>query len=256
MALQEDTPGRTTRATLDIVIPVYNEEKDLPRSIDVLTKYLRDGLENPWTIVIADNGSTDNTLSVGEMLSNRYTGVTVVHIPQRGRGRALKQVWLESTGDIVSYMDVDLSTDLFHLPELVKAIEDGADIAIGSRLARGARVTRSLKREFISRCYSALIRLMFFTPFRDAQCGFKALRRSAVRAIVPAVKDNGWFFDTELLVIAAARGFRIKETPVHWVDDPDSRVKIVRTAWEDIKGLLRLRRFGGIPAIPRPTRDS
>ena len=233
--------------TVDIVIPVYNEEKDLPRSIDILTKFLRNNVDNPWRIIIADNGSTDNTLSIAEMLSNRYTGVTCVHIPQKGRGRALRQVWLESTADIVSYMDVDLSTDLVHFPQLVNAIEEGSHIAIGSRLIKGSRVKRSFKREFISRSYSTLIRLMFFTPFRDPQCGFKALRRNTVRVLVPLVKENNWFFDTELLIIAARRGFRIKEIPVHWDDDPDSRVRILPTAWADLKGLLRLR-FGGIPA--------
>jgi glycosyltransferase involved in cell wall biosynthesis len=181
--------------------------------------------------------------------------VACVHIPQKGRGRALRHVWLESTADIVSYMDVDLSTNLNHLPELIKAIEDGSHIAIGSRLSKGSRVKRSLKREFISRSYSALIRAMFLTPFRDAQCGFKALSRDTVRALVPLVKDNNWFFDSELLIIATRRGFRIKEIPVYWEDDPDSRVRIIRTAWEDIKGLLRLR-FGGIPAVPAPGAES
>lgn len=239
------------RATVDIVIPVYNEEKVLPRSIDILTKFLRANFENPWGVIIADNGSIDNTLSVAEMLSNRYAGVTCVHIPQKGRGRALRQVWKESAADIVSYMDVDLSTDLVHLPQLTKAIEEGSHIAIGSRLARGSRVTRSLKREFISRSYSTLVRAMFLTPFRDLQCGFKALSRDALRTVVPLVKDGNWFFDSELLIIAAANGFRIKEIPVHWEDDPDSRVRILPTAWEDMKGLLRLR-FGGIPKSPSP----
>ena len=190
-------------ATVDIVIPVYNEEKDLPRSIDILTKFLRDNLENPWRIIIADNASTDSTFSNAEMLSNKYSGVTCVHIPQKGRGRALRHVWLESTADIVSYMDVDLSTDLSHFPQMVKAIEEGSHIAIGSRLIKGARVKRSLQREFISRSYSTLIRVMFFTPFRDAQCGFKALSRSTAKALVPLVKNNNWFFDSELLIIAA-----------------------------------------------------
>ena len=236
-------------STVDIAIPVYNEEKDLPRSIDILTKFLRDNLENPWRIVIADNGSSDNTLSVAEMLSNRYTNVGCVHIPQKGRGRALRHVWLESTADIVSYMDVDLSTDLSHFPQLVRAIEEGSDIAIGSRLMRGSKVKRSFKREFISRSYSTLTRVMFFTPVRDPQCGFKALSQKAARALTPLVKNNNWFFDSELLIIANGRGFRISEIPVHWQDDPDTRVKILRTAWEDIKGLLRLR-LGGIPKIP------
>ena len=239
-------PGRKMKPTIDIVIPVYNEEKDLPRSIDILTKFLRENLENPWNVIIADNGSSDNTLSIAEMLCSRYSGVTCVGIPQKGRGRALRHVWMQSTGDIVSYMDVDLSTDLSHLPELVDAIKGGANIAIGSRLMKGSKVVRSLKREFISRAYSALFRIVFLTPFRDAQCGFKALDRKTAMALVPLVKNNNWFFDSELLIIAATRGFRIKEIPVRWQDDPDSRVRIISTAWEELKGLMRLR-FGGIP---------
>ena len=242
-------------STVDIAIPVYNEEQGLPRSIDILTKFLRENLENPWRVIIVDNGSNDDTLQVAEMLSNKYSGVSCVHIPQKGRGRALREVWLDSNADIVSYMDVDLSTDLNQFPLLIKAIEGGPGLAIGSRLIRGSRVKRSLKREFISRSYNALLRAMFFTPFRDAQCGFKALSSDAVRAVVPLVKNNEWFFDSELLIIAASHGLQIKEIPVHWEDDPDSRVRIISTAWEDIKGLLRLR-FRGIPSVPSPRPES
>ena len=239
------------KATVDIVIPAYNEERNLPRTIDILTKFLKENLENPWRVTIADNGSTDDTHAIGNSLSSAYNGVFCVHIAHKGRGRALSYVWLESTADIVSYMDVDLSTDLNQFPRLVQAIEEGAHIATGSRLIKGSKVQRSLKREFISRCYSRLIRLMFFTPFRDAQCGFKAVSASTAKTLVPLVKNKNWFFDSELLIIAARRGFRIEEIPVRWEEDPDSRVKIVSTAWEDIKGLLRLR-FGGIPAVAPP----
>ena len=236
-------------ASVDIVIPAYNEEATLPSTIDTLTRFLKENLENPWRITIVDNGSTDGTHAIGNSLSTAYDGVICVHMAQKGRGRALSHVWLETTADIVSYMDVDLSTDLNHFPRLVQAIEEGADIAIGSRLLKGSEVQRSLRREFISRCYSKLIRLMFFTPFRDAQCGFKAVSSSTAKTLLPLVKNKNWFFDSELLIIAARRGFRIEEIPVRWQEDQDSRVKIIGTAWEDIKGLLRLR-FGGIPAIP------
>ncbi len=236
--------------TVDFVIPVYNEEHDLPRSIDILSRYLREHLpRNPWQIIIADNGSTDSTGAVADMLATRHSSVVSVHIPQKGRGRALRQVWLESSADILSYMDVDLSTDLSHVSQLVGAIEEGAHLAIGSRLVKDSKVTRSLKREVISRSYSALIRMMFFTPFRDAQCGFKAITRQAAQAIIPQVENNNWFFDTEMLIIAAKSGYRIREIPVRWKDDPDSRVRILPTAMEDMKGLMRLR-FKG---VPRPT---
>ena len=235
---------------VDIVIPVLNEEKGLPQSMMILSQFLHDNLSrNPWRIVIADNGSTDNTGSVSEMLAQKYPGISYVYIPQRGRGRALRTAWLESDADIVSYMDVDLSTDLNSFPRLIQAIEEGYDIAIGSRLSARAKVRRSLKREVISRSYNMMIKSLFFVSFSDAQCGFKAVSRNAAQALVPLVKNNNWFFDTELLIIAAKREFRIREIPVDWVEDPDSRVKVLRTAWEDFKGLMRLR-FGSIPSVP------
>ena len=241
-------------ATVDIVIPVFNGERALPRSIVILADFLKANLRNPWQIVIADNASTDRTQSVSEMLCERYSGITYLHIPQKGRGRALKAAWLDSTADIVSYMDVDLATDLTHFPPLVESLEEGYHVAIGSRLSKGSKVTRSIKREVVSRGYNMLIKSMFSTPFQDAQCGFKALTRQTAKAIVPHIKNNNWFFDTELLIIAAKRGYRIKQLPVKWDDDPSSTVNIAGTATEDMKGLLRLR-FGGIPPVAPPAND-
>ena len=242
-------------ATVDIVIPVYNEEQALPRSIVILADFLKENLRNPWQIIIADNASTDSTKSVSDMLCERYSGINYLHIPQKGRGRALKAAWLDSTADIVSYMDVDLSTDLAHFPQLIDSLNEGFHVAIGSRLSKGSRVKRSFRREVVSRGYNLLIKSMFFTPFQDAQCGFKALTRQAAQAIVPHIKNDNWFFDTELLIIAAKRGYKIKQFPVKWDDDPTSAVNVARTATEDIKGLLRLR-FGGIPQIDPPDNRS
>ena len=241
--------------TVDVVIPVFNEEKALPRNIVILADFLKANLRNPWQIIIADNASTDNTRSVSEMLTERYSGINYLHIPQKGRGRALKAAWLDSTADIVSYMDVDLSTDLSYFPTLVGSLEEGYQVAIGNRLGKGSRVTRSLKREFISRGYNLLIKSMFFVPFQDAQCGFKALTRKTAQAILPHIKNDNWFFDTELLIISAKWGYKINSVPVKWDDDPTSTVHITSTATEDIKGLLRLR-FGGIPKVPPPDTDS
>ena len=238
-------------ATVDIVLPVYNEEEALPRNIMILTDFLKKHLRNPWQVVIADNASTDYTRAVSEMLRRKYPGVNYLYLPQRGRGRALRAAWLDSTADIVSYMDVDLSTDLVHLPQLIEALESGYHIAIGSRLSKGSQVTRSFRRELISRSYNLLIKSMFFTPFVDVQCGFKALTRQTAQAIVPSIKNNNWFFDTELLIIAAKRGYRVKAVSVKWDDDPTSSVNLLSTATEDIEGLLRLR-FGGIPKIAPP----
>jgi glycosyltransferase involved in cell wall biosynthesis len=229
--------------SVDVVIPVLNEEQALPRSVPTLAGFLEANYRGPWSIVIADNGSTDGTLAVAKGLAATDARVRWIHLDQRGRGRALRRAWLESDADIVSYMDVDLSTDLEAFPKLVVAIAEGADVAIGSRLMRGARVEkRTLKREITSRGYNLLIRLMFPTSgIIDAQCGFKAVRREAAQQLVPRIKDNAWFFDTELLLLARRFGYSLAQVPVHWTDDPDSRVRVIRTAWEDIKGLFRVR---------------
>ena len=234
--------------SLDVVIPALNEERALASSVTKLHEFLSDRLSDyQWRILIADNGSTDLTLQVAERLSEQYARLESIHLEQRGRGRALKRAWSESDADIVCYMDVDLSTDLEALPLLVEAVRSGGyDVATGSRLMRSSRVIgRSPVREFVSRAYSLIFRAMFLVGFRDAQCGFKALSRRVVRDVVPLVRDTGWFFDTELLVLAEKNGYRIKEVPVTWTDDPDSRVRIISTAYEDMKGLLRLR-FGGL----------
>ena len=238
--------------TVDITIPVYNEQDALPESILRLHRFLEENLENPWRITIADNASTDATRSISQLLSQDYSRVSYLYVPQKGRGRALRAAWMDSTADFVGYMDVDLSTDLRHFPQLITELESGYHIAIGSRLSKASQVTRGLKREIISRSYNLLIKSMFFTSFPDAQCGFKALHRRTAAALVPSILNNNWFFDTELLILAAKRGYRIKSVPVKWEDDPNSSVNVASTATEDVKGLLRLR-FGGIPKIPGPT---
>ena len=232
------------RPRVDVVIPVYNEERGLERSVTTLRSFLLDnGSRWDWRIVVADNASIDRTLAIAQSLVERWPGqVGVVHLDQKGRGRALRRAWTEGGADVVCYMDVDLSTDLRYLPPLLEALTSGYDVAFGSRLAPGALVTRGLKREIISRSYNQIIRLFFWHRFWDAQCGFKGVTRQVVQEVVPLVQDQAWFFDTELLLIAEKNRYRLKEIPVAWVDDPDSRVRIVKTAWEDLKGLWRLKR--------------
>ena len=238
-------------AKVDITIPVYNEEEVLPRTIASLTEFLSVNLPNPWQVTIADNASTDSTRTVSEVLCEKFPGVSYLHIPEKGRGRALKIAWANSRADIVSYMDADLSTDLKHFPQLIQSLESGNHIAVGSRLSRESQVARGFKREFISRTYNFMINAMFFTGLPDAQCGFKALTKSTADAIIPHIENDNWFFDTELLVIGAKRGFKIASVPVKWDDDPTSTVHVVKTATEDIKGLLRLR-FQGVPRVHPP----
>jgi glycosyltransferase involved in cell wall biosynthesis len=192
--------------------------------------------------VIVDNGSTDGTDRVAASLAERFPDVKFLHLHQRGRGRALRHAWTASESDVVCYTDVDLSTELAALPKLVDGILfEGYDVATGSRLLATSQTRRSLKREFISRVYNLMVKAVLHTSFSDAQCGFKAVSRRAVEAIIPHVKDESWFFDTELLTLAEKWGFRIKDVPVLWIEDDDSRVKIVRTAWDDIKGICRVR---------------
>ncbi len=239
--------------SLTVVIPVLNEEADLPPSTDRVVEFLTANLDSyDWRVVIVDNGSTDSTPKVGERLSQTHERVQYLRLEQRGRGLALRTAWLASDADVVAYMDVDLSTELEALPGMVQAVDGGAyDVAIASRLKRGARVVgRPPLREAISQIYSLMVRMMFWAGIRDYQCGCKVLSRRTVDDLVPLVADNGWFFDSELLLLAHANGYRVNEVPVTWTDDPDSRVRVVSTAYGDIKGLLRLR-FGGLRRASR-----
>tara|TARA_B100000029_G_scaffold154612_1_gene149877 strand:+ start:11 stop:769 length:759 start_codon:yes stop_codon:yes gene_type:complete len=228
--------------TLDIVIPVLNEEKALPRSVKYLHSFCQERLWGfTWNIVIADNGSTDRTVELAKELQDKFERVRYFSLDQRGRGRALKKAWTESSADLRAYMDVDLSTDLIALPAALRH-SAYAEIVTGSRLLKNSIVElRTLKREITSRGYSFLFRAMFGVSFKDAQCGFKVISRQAAEDLLPLVKDNGWFFDTELLILAEKNNYQVREIPVRWTDDPDTRVKILKTAWEDIRGLCRLR---------------
>ena len=229
---------------VDIVIPVLNEQEALPVCIAKLQNYISNNVDHKCNIVIADNGSIDDTPEVSNRLVSEYENIQYVRIPERGRGLALKTVWSKSESDIVCYMDVDLSTGLEALPILIKRLKGNYQIAIGSRLSKTSKVSnRSFQRELTSRGYN-----FFFNKFHDAQCGFKGLRTSTAKKILPLIKDNKWFFDTELLLIAEKSGFEIANIPVQWMDDKDSRVNVIKTIIEDLKGLLRLR-FLGIPKV-------
>jgi len=236
---------------LDVVIPVYNEAADLESCVLRLHAYLRSSFPYRFRITIADNASTDGTLAIAHRLAQQHPEVTAVHLEQKGRGRALRQVWSASDATVLAYMDVDLSTDLAALLPLVAPLLSGhSELAIGTRLARGSRVVRGPKRELISRCYNLILRGTLAAGFSDAQCGFKAIRCDVAARLLPLVEDTGWFFDTELLVLAERAGLRIHEVPVDWVDDPDSRVDIVATALADLRGVVRVGRALTTGALP------
>ncbi len=244
-------PAGARAPVLDVVIPVYNEEGDLERSVRRVHAHLAGAFPYPFRITVADNASVDATPAIAARLARQIPGVRHVRLEQKGRGRALHAVWSASDAPILAYLDVDLSTDLAGLLPLVAPLISGhSDVAIGSRLARGARVVRGPKREFISRCYNLILRLGLRVRFTDAQCGFKAIRRDVATQLLPMVQDTGWFFDTEMLVLAERAGLRIHEVPVDWVDDPDSRVDIVRTAADDLRGIVRMWRAFAAGTLP------
>ncbi len=226
---------------VDIVVPVYNEQSDLERSIRHLHRFLAENVPYDWRIVIADNASVDETPAIATAHSRKLTRTSLVRLELKGRGRALRTVWSASDADVVCYMDVDLSSDLGALMPMIGGLLVGdGEVAIGTRLSPESKVVRGAKREFISRSYNRLLRLVLRARFSDAQCGFKAMRGDAAARLLPQIKDDGWFFDTELLVLAQRSGMQILEVPVIWIDDPDSRVNIVKTAIGDLRGVARL----------------
>jgi ubiquinone/menaquinone biosynthesis C-methylase UbiE len=233
----------TTLASVDITIPVLNEERAIVSSLSTLSSYLQTECAYDWAITVADNGSTDATSELAASFAAENPRTRVIRLDQRGRGRALKEAWSTSTADVVAYMDVDLSTGLDSLQPLIDPILDGrCEVSIGSRLLPGAEIARSVKREVISRTYNAIARNALRYNVADAQCGFKAVRASVFRELLSSIVDNEWFFDTELLALAHRHGLRINEVPVRWVDDDDSRVRIAKTASEDLRGIWRVRR--------------
>jgi SAM-dependent methyltransferase len=241
-------------ATIDITIPVLNEERCLGRSVATLAARLDGECPYEWSVTVVDNGSTDGTWAIAESLASEDIRIRAIRLPERGRGRALKEAWSTSTADVVAYMDVDLSTGLESLSGLIDPLVAGvAELSIGSRLARGAQIRRSLRREIISRCYNVLTRAAFGYSVRDAQCGFKAIRRDIALSLLPRIEDDGWFFDTELIALAWWEGLRINEVPVRWIEDEDSRVRIVATATDDLRGIIRMLRHRWRTRSERPT---
>jgi glycosyltransferase involved in cell wall biosynthesis len=261
MTTGPEHPAPPKTVTVDVVIPVFNEERSLPGCLRVLDDFLTGHFPFRATITVVDNASTDGTLEVARSLATDFDRVRVLHLGRKGRGLALREAWGASDAEVVVYMDVDLSTGLDALLPLVAPLVNGhSDLSIGSRLAPGARTVRRPKREVISRGYNLLIRLMHGARFSDAQCGFKAARTEVVRPLLGHIEDDSWFFDTELLLLAEHNGLRVHEVPVDWVEDTDSRVNLAGTAWNDIRGLLRMARakasgqarVDGLPRRPEP----
>lgn len=242
--------------TVDLVIPCYNEERVLAQSVETLRAWCAEHLTSyRWRVVVADNASTDGTLEVAKRLAADHADDTgYVHLDRKGRGRALARAWLESDADAMCYMDVDLSTDVGMITPLLSGVlEEGFDIAYGSRVAKSSDIERSWKREINSRGYITFIKLLFWTKASDYQCGFKAMTKQAAEQILPHVQDGEWFFDTEMMLIAEKGGWRLKEVPVRWVEDPDTRVRFPQDVWKMGSQLVKLRLRRG---LPRKTQTS
>lgn len=224
-----------------VTLPVYNEENDLPVSVKKLVRFLSDNIKDEWKILIVDNASTDRTPEEAKKLTEKYERVEVLRLKEKGRGLAIKTAWMNEDADIYTFMDIDLSTELKAFPKLVADVKSGWDVATGSRYARGAMTSRSIIRRIISRGYISLLWILTGHHFTDTQCGFKAVNKNVVKNVLPLVESTQWFFDTELLVVAKNMGYRIKEIPVNWVEDPDTRVKLYEIIPEFIYKTLKLR---------------
>jgi glycosyltransferase involved in cell wall biosynthesis len=232
---------RQVPVDVEIVVPVYNEAPLLAERIVRLRQFLDESFPFRATVTVVDNASTDATYAVACEVAASTPGVAAMHLRQKGKGLALRSAWSTSIAPVVAYMDVDLSTSLTALlPLVAPLIYDHRDVAIGTRLAPGARVVRGTKRELISRAYNLTLKVCLRGRFSDAQCGFKAMRRDIALQLLPLVKDDEWFFDTELLITAERLGLRMSEVPVDWIDDPDSRVNVLQTAIRDLRGVWRI----------------
>jgi glycosyltransferase involved in cell wall biosynthesis len=235
------------RTSLEITIPILNEERVLEQNVQTLLKYLNEEINHEkieWKIVIADNGSSDGSHQIMDRLCQRFSNLHYLRIDRIGVGIALKTSWSQSEMDIVGYMDVDLATSLTHIKEMLTAIIDqNYDFVYGSRLHQKAIVTgRSLKREIVSRIFNTILRNYLKVRFSDGMCGFKFLRRPiALRLIEEGARSDGWFFSTELLYLAEKLRLKIFELPIEWKDSRDSKVNIGRLSLQYLKAMYRMK---------------
>lgn len=226
---------------VEITIPVLNEEATLAKNVAAARAAIDRLFAEPDLVglAIADNGSTDRTQAIALELERSMPGLRYLRLPRPGVGAALKQSWLSSEADIVGYMDLDLATDVKHLPQAVGAIKAGASVCYGSRLHPSSTVIgRKLQRTLVSHAFNIVLKTWLGARFSDGMCGFKFLKRSALPQLMArgAVSD-GWFFSTELLLAAERLGLPVHELPVEWTDDPDSRVRMVKLTLQYLRAM-------------------
>ncbi|MBE0521436.1 MAG: glycosyltransferase family 2 protein [Candidatus Methanoperedenaceae archaeon] len=225
---------------VSIVLPAYNESSRLESTVGRTAALLRE-ITSSFEIIIAEDGSTDGTDRIGEALAQKFDFVVHLHSDKRqGRGRALNRAFSVSKGEILAYIDVDLATDMKHLPELIQYIRDGYDFATGSRMLPESNVKRPLKRGFASKGFNFLARLMLGSKLYDHQCGFKSFKRTALFELMDSVKDTHWFWDTELFVRAQRAGYKVKEFPVEWRQGGATKVNLVKDVFGMGSQIFRL----------------
>lgn len=208
---------------ISIVFPAYNEAERIEKAIKETEKFLKK-INYDYEIIVAEDGSTDGTDKIVQKLVNDK--IRLFHSDVRlGRGKALMNAFEKAKGEIVISMDVDLATNIKHLKDLIEAIENGYDIAIGSRLIEGSKAKRSFERLLYSKVYNFLVRALLKSKIKDHQCGFKAFKKDIVVKLGKEAKDNHWFWDTEILVLAQRKGYKIKEIPVEWTEGKDTKVR-------------------------------
>ena len=227
---------------VDIIVPVYNEQEILTATIRKLVDTFKPEQEFIYRIIIADNGSTDNTLKIAKELAKRFSNVKYLHTPIKGRGYVLRLGWSKSNADILCYIDADLSTNPQYLKEMIKKmVNEGFEIATCSKHLKNSKTTRSLIRKILSLGYCFIVRTMFNSKISDFQGGCKAITKSTIKKLLPLVRDNNWFFDTELLILGEKLNHKILEYPIICIDKRRGKVKILSTIYTFIIKIIELK---------------
>jgi len=230
---------------ISIAVPTFNEEKIIEQRINQLFDFCENNLKKyKWRIIVADNGSTDRTIKIIRKQKQKYSKLEYFHLKKLGKGLAIKKAWQDYLADVNIFMDADLATELkFTIPLINGITEEKYDLTIGSRYHKQSKCKRSLIRSMCSKFYNFILKIFFNIKLTDTHCGFKALSKSAVQRIIPKIKNNGLFFDTELLVLARYYNLKIKEMPVNWEDKNErkTKIKIIKTGLKYLKEIIKLK---------------
>jgi dolichyl-phosphate beta-glucosyltransferase len=234
-----------TRPSVSVVVPAFNESRRITSTILTLKKYL-EGEQIAHELLIVDDGSTDDTLSMARRAAGEWSDVVVLSLPRNlGKGWAVREGMLRARRDVVLFTDADLSTPVEEIETFLNQIEMGYDVVIGTRKARGARVVvrQPRVREWLGKGYSWLANHVTGAGVTDFTCGFKAFRLKAAQEIFLRQRLEGWSFDAEVLFLARKWGLRIGEVPVQWCNNPDTKVRLIRDVFRSFADLVLIRAY-------------